>query len=155
MDKDSLKLTKSNEDYLEAMYNLKKSRGIIRVKGIASILQVKPPSVVEALQKLSKTGLVSYEKYGDINLTLKGMEIAECVINKHEILNNFLTLLDVDRDTADEEACAMEHFLSFSTINKLKKFLEFIKRYPEDGNFLESFKLYKDHGKLPNKDKLQ
>jgi len=150
MDRGALKLSKSNEDYLEAMYNLKKSRGVIKVKEIAYILKVKPPSVVEALQKLSKLGLISYEKYGDINLTLKGTEIAESVINKHDILNNFLILLNVDKDTADEEACAMEHFLSTSTINKLKKFIGFIERYAEDGNFLESFNYYLNYGKLPD-----
>ncbi|KAF5073500.1 metal-dependent transcriptional regulator [Methanobacterium aggregans] len=148
----SLKLTKSIEDYLEVMYNLQKNNGTIKVKDIALNLNVKPPSVVEAIKKLSESELVSYERYGDINLTKKGFEIAENVIHKHDIIKNFLNILGVDMDTADEEACAMEHILNSSTINKLKKFADFAKMYPEAPNFFESFHHYEKYGELPDND---
>ena len=144
----SLKLTKSIEDYLEVMYNLQKNTGTIKVKDIASNLSVKPPSVVEAIKKLSESELVSYERYGDINLTKKGMEIAENVMHKHDILKNFLNILGVDLKTADEEACSMEHVLDSTTINKLKKFAEFTNIYPDAPNFFEAFRYYEKHGKL-------
>ena len=89
----SLKLTKSVEDYLEVMYNLEKEKGAIKIKDIASKMNVKPPSVVEALKKLADHGIVSYEPYKDIKLNKKGLEIAEDVIHKHEILKNFLHIL--------------------------------------------------------------
>ena len=64
----SLKLTKSVEDYLEVMYNLEKEKGAIKVKDITLKLNVKPPSVVEALKKLDERDIVSYEPYTDIRL---------------------------------------------------------------------------------------
>lgn len=148
MNKDSLKLTRSIEDYLEVMYKLHKTKGVIKVKDIATELNVKPPSVVEAIKKLSEMELVSYEKYGGINLNKKGMEIAESILSKHEVLKNFLGILGIEMEVADEDACAMEHVLDASTINKLKKFTEFVERYP---NILGSFRYYEKHGKLPKK----
>lgn len=124
---DPLELTKSSEDYLETMYILEKTDGKIRIKDIAQLLQVKPPSVVEALKKLSEMNLITYEKYGKICLTREGVEIAENIINRHEILKNFLETLGVDLKIANSEACAMEHILSISTVNKLKKLVEFIE----------------------------
>lgn len=137
----NLKLTKSNEDYLETMYNLERSKGEIRVKDIARKLGVKPPSVVEAVQKLSDNELVSYERYGNINLSKEGIKVAKCVINKHFILKNFLTQIGIDKDTAEEEACALEHVLSISTINKLEEFSEFILYYSDKSeDFMELLK---------------
>ena len=57
----SLKLTKSVEDYLEVMYNLEKKKGVIKIKDIASEMNVKPPSVVEALKKLAERDILFYE----------------------------------------------------------------------------------------------
>lgn len=70
MDLNSLKLTKSTEDYLEAMYILKENKGIIRVTDIAEKLNVKPPSVVEAVNKILKLGLATRKKYGEIELKM-------------------------------------------------------------------------------------
>jgi DtxR family transcriptional regulator, Mn-dependent transcriptional regulator len=145
----SLKLTKSVEDYLEVMYNLEKEKGAIKIKDIASKMNVKPPSVVEALKKLADHDMVSYEPYKDIKLNKKGLEIAEDVIHKHEILKNFLHILGVDMNTADADACSMEHVLDGSTIKKLKKFAEFTEIWPYADEFLDSFRYYEKNDKLP------
>lgn len=73
MPDNSPKLAKSIEDYPEAIYNLKKTKGIIKVSAIAEELNVKPPSVVEAVTKISKLKLVSREKYGEMKLNKKGI----------------------------------------------------------------------------------
>ncbi|PKL73320.1 MAG: metal-dependent transcriptional regulator, partial [Methanobacteriales archaeon HGW-Methanobacteriales-2] len=67
-----MKITRSVEDYLEAMYSLELEQGTIRVKDVAETLGVKPPSVVEAVKKLSKMNMVSYERYGTIKLKEDG-----------------------------------------------------------------------------------
>lgn len=145
----SLKLTKSVEDYLEVMYNLEKKKGVIKIKDITSEMNVKPPSVVEALKKLAELDIVFYEPYKDIRLNVIGVEIAEEVIHKHKILKNFLHILGVDMRTADEDACSMEHVLDGSTINKIKKFAEFTELWPYADNFLDSFRYYDKYGKMP------
>ena len=121
----SLKLTKSVEDYLEVMYNLEKEKGAIKVKDITLKLNVKPPGVVEALKKLDERDIVSYELIQILGW--KGVEIAEDIIHKHMILKNFLNILGVDMKTANEDACSMEHVLDGSTIKKLKNLLNLPK----------------------------
>ena len=51
------------EDYLEAMASLKKEKGVARVRDIGRLLNVKKPSVTSALNTLSRAGLVVYERY--------------------------------------------------------------------------------------------
>lgn len=140
MNKSSLRLTKSIEDYLEVMYNLKKTKGVIKVGDIAFELGVKPPSVVEAVDRISKLKLVSREKYGEIKLNNKGIAVARSIIHKHNTLKRFLNVLGVDDETAEREACAMEHILSDSTINKLERHTEFIQSYSQDEKYKKSFK---------------
>jgi Mn-dependent transcriptional regulator len=149
--RDFQKLSKSMEDYLEVMYHLKTDKGIIKVIDIAKELDVKPPSVFEVVKRLSKMNLASHEKYGEIMLSEEGIKIANDIIYKHITLKNFLNILNVDSVTAEKEACAMEHILSNSTINKLKRFTEFIGMHKDEGHFTKSFGYYQKHNKLPNK----
>jgi DtxR family Mn-dependent transcriptional regulator len=153
MSMDSPKLTKSIEDYIKVMYNLKKVKGIIRVNDIAEELNVKPPSVVEAVDRISRLELISHEKYGEIKLNKMGMSIAESVTHKHAVVKEFLDMLGIDNETIDVEACEMEHILSNSTINKLDEFTKFIEIYSGDNGFLKSFKCYEKYKILADRNK--
>lgn len=144
MNKNKFKLTQSIEDYLEVMYNLKMTKGVIRVSDIATELGVKPPSVVEAVDKISKLGLISQERYGEIKLNEEGIKVAKSILHKHNTLKSFLKILDVDEKTAEKEACAMEHILSDSTIRKLEKFTQILSAQGQHKDFEESFKQYKN-----------
>ncbi len=115
-------LSQNIEDYLEAIYTLKKEKKQVRPKEIASMLGVKLPSVTEMSRKLSDKGFVKYERYGAIELTLKGKNIAKNTYEKHRFLIKFFIRLGVDEKTAARDACLAEHALSGKTISKLKEF---------------------------------
>ncbi len=138
----SQKITRSVEDYLEAMYSLEKEQGTIRVKDVAQNLGVKPPSVVEAVKKLSDMDMVSYERYGTIKLKDEGLRIAEIVSCRHQLLKDFLILLGLDDEIAEKDACSMEHVMDVSTIYKLRKFVEFVDVQPNASDFMEKFRNY-------------
>ena len=138
----SPKITRSVEDYLETMYYLEQEKGTIRVKDVAKNLGVKPPSVVEAVKKLSKMDMVSYERYGTIQLKEEGLRIGEIVSYRHQLLKDFLILLGVDEEVAEKDACSMEHVMDVSTLGKFKKFVEFIDVYPNAQDFLEKYREY-------------
>lgn len=140
----SQKITRSVEDYLEVMYSLEKEKGTIRVKDVAQSLGVKPPSVVEAVKKLSQMGMVSYERYGTIKLKDEGLRIAEIVSCRHQLLKDFLILLGVDGAVAENDACSMEHVMDVSTLNKFKKFVEFADVYPNGHDFIDKFIEYSE-----------
>ena len=119
---DAMQLTQSREDYLETIYELIKENTVARVKDIAAKLNVRKPSVHSAINELKKHGLVEQEPYGYVTLTELGMEEAKKVVRRHEILREFLLLLDVPSDVAERDACAMEHLLSQETYDAIEKF---------------------------------
>jgi len=125
-------LTPTMEDYLEVINNLKKDGQTARVKNIAHGLKIKMPSVSEALKSLADDGLVKHKKYGCIELTNKGNELAREICSRHRILFKFLNgVLGIDPKIADEDACKMEHVISRVTLKKLIEFLELMESLSE------------------------
>ncbi len=123
-------LSRRIEDYLEAIYELCDKNGFTRVKEIAKRLNVKPATVSEMLEKLSKNGFVIYKKRLYVTLTDKGKEVARSVKERREILVKFLTTLGVSKDIAEEDACMIEHVLHPETVRQLKNFVKFIEESP-------------------------
>ena len=138
-------LTSVMEDYLEAIFDLDKEKKVVRVKDIAKRLDVKMPTVTSMFKTLSKRGLVHYEKYEYVELTDKGSEVGSEMHRRHKILRRFLTdILNINLNTADEEACKMEHSLSAGTLDSLTDFMAFIQACPRAGeDWLERFEEYR------------
>ena len=119
-----MSLTSSMEDYLEAIFELDKNRRAVRVKDVAEKLDVTMPSVNGALKTLEAQGLIIHEKYDYIELTNTGMTQASKIASKHHVIYIFLKeFLGVNADTAEKEACRIEHVLCTDTIEKLEKYL--------------------------------
>jgi len=126
-------LSRSNEDYLEAILVLGLKQGIVRVRDLADHLQVKAPSVATAVKKLAADGLVRHEHYGYVELTAQGFELAEAVHRRHKLLFRFLhDFLGLDETTSSQDACEIEHWLSPQTIARIIQFLEFMEACPSD-----------------------
>lgn len=142
-------LTSVMEDYLEAIVILDEERKVVRVKDIAKKLEVKMPSVTSMLKSLSGRGLINYEKYEYVELTDRGADIGKKMRRKHRAIRAFLTdFLRVDFETADEEACQVEHALSSSILDKLTGFMEFIQTCPRAGQtWLDYFAEYQRGGR--------
>ena len=117
-------MTKSLEDYLEEIHVLIQQKGRARVRDVAQDLHVKMPSVVKAITELKKLELVNQEPYGDIELTPKGRKLAANVLGRHKLLKAFLVKLNVPDETADKDACLMEHILSATTLDRIREFVE-------------------------------
>ncbi len=144
-------LTSVMEDYLEAIFELGEKKRVVRVKDIAARMDVKMPTVTSMLKTLSERNLVRYEKYEYVELTGKGAAIGREIGRRHEILLKFLTeILRINHDTADEDACKMEHALSIDTLDSLTDFMKFIQACPRAGDtWLEFFEEYRRHGRRP------
>ena len=143
--------TASMEDYLEAIANLGEGRKVVRVKQISEMLGVKMPSVTSALKKLSERELVEHARYGHIKLTPEGNKVARDVIRRHKALTRFFTqALGIDKETAEEDACKIEHVISSLSMERLAKFVEFIDACPLGStNFPSRYEYYLEHGELP------
>ncbi len=147
------RLGKSLEDYLEAIFLLSKEKDRVRITDIAERLSVRKPSVVSAIKKLEEKGFVTHERYGHVELTPMGKELAEDIYYKHTMLLKFFRdILGVESDEAERDACIMEHYLGDSTLMRLAKLVEFIEEFEKRGvrpKWLEHFKRYVETGELP------
>ena len=143
--------TASMEDYLEAIAKLGEGSKVVKVKQLSQMLGVKMPSVTSALKKLSERELVEHEKYGHIKLTSEGNEVARDVICRHEALTRFFArALGIDKETAEEDACKIEHVISALSVERLSKFVEFIEACPlGEANLPSRYEYYLEHGELP------
>ena len=117
-------LYKSGEDYLETILILHKKSGFVRAIDIATEMGYSKPSVSRAVSNLKADGLIDVAADGQITLTKKGEDTALSIYDRHENITLFLTqLLGVCDQTAQEDACKIEHVISEETFLKLKAFI--------------------------------
>lgn len=110
----------SAEDYLEVILVLKKRLGMVRSIDIVNELHYKKPSVSVAMKKLRENGYITTDEDGYISLTDQGLEVAERVYERHQVLTSVLISLGVDPEIAANDACKIEHHLSQQTFDCLK-----------------------------------
>ncbi|ADK16480.1 MULTISPECIES: transcriptional regulator MntR [Clostridium] len=141
MKKEDKHLTASMEDYLEMIYRLSLNTGFTRIHELSHALNVQPPSATKMVQKLAELQLLKYEKYGILILEKKGKALGAELLNRHNIIENFLRILDVSESNVLEETEKIEHTVSKQTTKCFQDFLEFIRDNPE---VINSFKAYKN-----------
>jgi Mn-dependent DtxR family transcriptional regulator len=110
-----MKIHKSAEDYLEAMLILEEEKGYIRSVDIARHLGVSKPSVSYACKQLRESGYINMDANGPISLAPAGYKIARRIYERHKALTAFLKKLGVSEDQAEEDACEIEHVISYET----------------------------------------
>ncbi len=109
----------SRDDYLEAILRVTDEKGSCRSVDIARQLNVSKPSVSVALNKLEAEGLAVLDDDKMVRLTERGLAIAAETLARHNWFKGFLMAAGVPEDTAENEACAMEHMISAETFMKL------------------------------------
>ena len=110
-----MQILRAAEDYLEAMLMMQQRHGYIRSIDIAEHLGVTKPSVTYTTKRLRENGYITMDRDGLITLTPSGMDIASRMLDRHHTLTKFLMELGVDAETAEEDACKMEHDISEQT----------------------------------------
>ena len=129
-------LSASMEDYLETIWLIKQELGVVRVRDIARARDVALPSVNSALKNLSRLHLVKHDRYEFVELTSKGSQAAKRIYERHLILRQFLKeVLGVDKKTAEKDACKLEHSLSPESLERLTRFMDFIRTCPSEMKF--------------------
>jgi Mn-dependent DtxR family transcriptional regulator len=129
--------TPSMEDYIEIIYNLIDTKGYARVSDIAETLEVHPSSVTKMVQKLDKDDYVLYEKYRGFILTEKGKKVGERLVFRHELLEDFLEIIGVEKENIYHDVEGIEHHLSWNSIDRLGDLVNYFK---EDKKRLEDLR---------------
>lgn len=117
-------MTRSGEDYLEAILILKNKNGYARALDVAEFLGVSKPSVTNAVKLLENGGFVTRDENKLLRLTEVGREVAERVYERHCVLTEILTTAGIDPETAEGDACKIEHDISKESFQRLKEFWE-------------------------------
>lgn len=116
-----MRVEESKENYLEAIYVLSREHGFVRSVDVANYFEFSKPSVSVAMANLRQALLITVDDAGGIHLTDAGRALAEQVYERHTLLTRFLTGLGVDPETAQQDACRIEHVISQISFDKLRE----------------------------------
>lgn len=112
------------EDYVELILDQLDREGRAKLTELATLLGVAHPTVAKGLRKLEKEGLVTILPYRSVELTKKGLRLAEECRNRHALVVNFFIALGVDKKTANHDAEGVEHHLSPKTLRAMEAFIK-------------------------------
>lgn len=115
-----MSLHSSGEMYLETINILSKKSSNVRALDVAEKMGFSKPSVSRALKRLISDGFIEVDRSGYISLTDKGKNIAEKILERHNILTQMLMSLGIDEKTATEDACKIEHDISDKSFEAIK-----------------------------------
>jgi Mn-dependent DtxR family transcriptional regulator len=109
----------SAEMYLETIYLLHQRKTPVRAVDIAAEMGYSKPTISEWMGKLRDGGYVTVED-GGIELTKQGRDLASKIYERHVLLTELLQSAGVDAETAAQDACRLEHYISDTTFECLK-----------------------------------
>lgn len=113
----------SGEDYLEAILILQKKSGMVRSVDLARHMGFSKPSISHAVGVLRNSGFLTVDEDGFLHLTGIGQEVAEKIYERHQFFTKQLVAAGVDQETAEQDACRIEHAISEESFQKLKNAL--------------------------------
>ena len=118
-----MKIRASGEDYLEAILILQKQmrESAVRSIDLARHMGFSKPSISHAVGVLRDGGFLTMDKDSFLHLTEKGREIAEKIYERHQFFTEQLIAAGVDKVIAEQDACRIEHAISDTSFEKLKK----------------------------------
>lgn len=115
-----MKLHASGEDYLETILILQKQCGMVRSVDVARYMSVSKPSVCRAVAVLRDGGFLKMDEDHFLYLTDVGRKIAEEIYARHRFFAERLIAAGVDPETAEADACRLEHAISSESFARLK-----------------------------------
>ena len=119
-----MKIYASGEDYLEAVLVLQKKKGMVRSVDLARHMGFSKASISHAVGVLKNGGFLTVDEDGYFHLTKDGRKVAEKIYERHQFFTEQLVAVGVDRETAERDACRIEHAISEEAFQKLKASVE-------------------------------
>ena len=117
-------LQESGEMYLETILILSKTVRAVRAVDVGEYMGYSKPSVSRAIGLLRQGGYVVTDEDGHLHLTAAGQEVAQKIFDRHNLLTEFLVRIGVSRETAEADACRLEHAISDESFQAIKRYAE-------------------------------
>lgn len=121
-------LQESGEMYLETILILLKRNGYVRSVDISEHMGYSKPSVSRAVGLLKAGEYIAIDDEGHITLTQAGLETAEKIMRRHNLLTDLLISLGVDPQIAAADACKMEHVISDETYEAIHNHMKHMEQ---------------------------
>ncbi len=119
-----MNIQESGEMYLETIYILSQKQELVRSLDVANYMDYSKPSVSRAVGILKKSGYITVGDNGHLAMTGDGLALAKKIYERHNVLSEMLINLGVNKETAVEDACRIEHYISDESFNAIKKHLK-------------------------------
>lgn len=116
-----MRTRESEEMYLETIYLLSRQKPSLHSVDIVEHLNFAKSSVSRGVNLLKSKGYIEMDGDGSITLTESGRNKAESIYDKHRVLTQFLVSLGADKESAENNACRMEHIISEDIFELIKK----------------------------------
>lgn len=117
-------MSESSEMYLETLYILLQKTPLVRSIDVGAYMGYSKPSVSRAVGLLKKEELITVDNQGYLKLTKEGEKKAKVIYERHMLLSQLLINLGVDKKTATQDACRIEHYISQKTFDAIKKHVQ-------------------------------
>jgi DtxR family Mn-dependent transcriptional regulator len=131
-----MELSRTQQDYLKAVWNIERLGYAAKIKMVAEALNVKPPSVSSMFRMLNRQRLIAYDKKNGASLTQTGRLEAEHLIRKHRLIETFLQqVLQIEEPLLHDEAEKLEHVMSDKLIMRIDEYLNY-PRYDPHGSII-------------------
>ena len=113
-------IQESGEMYLESIYVLSQKGEPVHAIDVGKYMGYSKPSVSRAMGLLRKDGYIEIDEESHITLTERGLAVARKIYERHTLLTGLLMQLGVDKETAAEDACKIEHAISDTSFQAIK-----------------------------------
>lgn len=116
--------SQAEENYLKALFTLSDDTGEINISDLSNMLQVSIPTANSMVKNLYKKGLLNYEKYKPLSLTVKGKKEAALIIRKHRLTEMYLVeKMGFGWERVHEIAEQVEHIKSPDFFDRMDEIL--------------------------------
>ncbi len=116
----------ADEDYVKHIFQIRLQKGIVRIRDLSEAIGRSDSSVRAAVSKLTERGYVKENegRGGNVELTQEGRELAEKVLARHNMIQDWMIKLGISPEEAEQQACQMEHVISDSVLSAIRKHVD-------------------------------
>lgn len=123
-------LSSSLEKYLMCIYQMLEEDKELKISDLAKQMNQPLQKTIQALQRMHYQKHIIYSTYQPLRMTEQGRKMAEYLIARDALIDEFLGLLKIEKNAAAEKE-AMAQYLSHDSLEKIERFVMFNRKYPE------------------------
>lgn len=123
-------LSSSLEKYLVAIYEMLETSKELKISDLSKRMNQSLQKTMQALQRMHYQKQVVYSPYQPLKLTAEGKKMAEYLVARDALLDEFISILHIEKN-AEAEREVLAQYLSYESLEKIEKFVMFNRQYPE------------------------